>query len=324
MSRPLRLEFEGAYYHVMNRAIRERRGLFEHAADHERFLRLLGDLGQRWQIKIYAYCLMGNHYHLFLQTPDGGLSRAIRHLDGLYAQYYNKTRRRDGPVFRGRFKAIIVDADSYLLQLVRYIHLNPVKARIVSDPAHYPWSSHRLYLEPSGPGLEWLDKEAALSFFDHDVRDYEEFVAQGNDKSLEAFYAKKRFAPFLGDDGFAARQLKRLPAGRAPSRIEATPQWPDLDALCRRVSAYFEVPIQALLSGSRGRLNCPRNLAIYIASREAGFPHREIQKVFRLGTPNAVGRVCERLEKGLGANPQWQVDLRNLMLQSSEMCQVGT
>src|SRR3989338_5280796 len=132
MARPLRIEFPEACYHVMNRGS-ERRNIFLHDTDYEAFLGLLEDAGERWQIKVFAFCLMANHYHLFLKTPQGNLSRVMRHLDGLYTQIFNRTYKRDGPLLRGCYKAIVVDADSYLLELVRYIHLNPVKARIASE-----------------------------------------------------------------------------------------------------------------------------------------------------------------------------------------------
>ena len=105
MTRPLRLQFEDAYYHVINRGL-ERKRIVLKQADHDEFVKLLQDVSIRWGVKVIAYCLMSNHYHVFLQTPRGNLSRVMRHLDGLYTQYFNRTYRRDGPLFRGRYRAI--------------------------------------------------------------------------------------------------------------------------------------------------------------------------------------------------------------------------
>ena len=110
------------------------------------FLELLNDVYDMFAIKIHAYCLMDNHYHLLLQTPMGNLSKAMRQINGVYTQRYNRLEKTDGPLFRGRYKAILIDKDSYLLQVSRYIHLNPIAANFIKDPADYPWSSYQYYV----------------------------------------------------------------------------------------------------------------------------------------------------------------------------------
>ena len=128
MSRPLRIEYEGAWYHVMNRGRRSDR-IFDGQHDYQMFIELLKDAIELWDVRISAYCLMPNHYHLLIHTPKGNLSRSMRHINGVYTQRFNRTHGFDGQLFRGRYKSIIVDGDSYLLQLVRYIHRNPVTGR---------------------------------------------------------------------------------------------------------------------------------------------------------------------------------------------------
>ena len=127
MARPLRIEYPGAWYHAMNRGA-SGRAIFQSDRDRHAFLALFGDIAATFGVEVHAYCLMGNHYHLLLRTPRGNLSRALRHLNGVYTQRYNRTHGTDGPLFRGRFKAVLVDADTYLAALSRYIHLNPVTA----------------------------------------------------------------------------------------------------------------------------------------------------------------------------------------------------
>lgn len=310
MARPLRIEFPDAYYHVMNRGLEQRKIALEEK-DHQYLIELLVDIAQRWQVKIFAYCLMPSHYHLFLKTPQGNLSRVMRHLDSLYTQHFNRTHRRDGPLFRGRYKAVLVDADNYLLQLVRYIHLNAVKAGTVKSPGDYPWSSHRLYLSPKP--IPWFAKDGVLSFFSG-PHAFDKFVAQDNDKSLDIFYQRERSSPILGEEAFVNLALKSLPKEEPRhSRSEKTPQFPDLGVLLKKVSERFNVPEKKLLDSRPGQENAARNLAIYLASRKAGFSHRDICQKFNLGTDSAVSRVCHRMGERLSDDTQLSQALEALL-----------
>jgi REP element-mobilizing transposase RayT len=155
MARPLRIQYPGAVYHVMNRG-GSRQRVFLDEQDYQGFLKTIGEVHDRWAVDVFAYCIMGNHYHVCLRTPEGNLSRVMQHLDGLYTQRFNRLHRRDGALFRGRYKAIVVDKDNYLAQVVRYIHLNPVEAGLVGEPETYMWSSHRFYLRRNLPiGSRW-------------------------------------------------------------------------------------------------------------------------------------------------------------------------
>ncbi|MBI3066962.1 MAG: transposase [Deltaproteobacteria bacterium] len=166
MARPLRIQYPGAVYHVMNRG-GSRHKIFIEKQDYEAFLKTIGEIHERWGVELFAYCLMGNHYHICLRTPEGNLSRVMRHLDGLYTQRFNRIHRRDGALLRGRYRAIVVDEDAYLAQVVRYIHLNPLAAGLVGEPQGYGWSSHRFYLRPK-EAPKWLQiaKEGVKSFVD--------------------------------------------------------------------------------------------------------------------------------------------------------------
>lgn len=141
MSRPQRIIYENAYYHIMNRGA-GRRKIFNERVDREIFLQTLGEACQQFCIEVHAYCLMGNHYHLLIKTPQANLSRAMRHINGVYTQRYNRMNKTDSALFRGRYKAILVDSDAYLLHLSKYIHLNPLSARMVDSLEQYEWSSY--------------------------------------------------------------------------------------------------------------------------------------------------------------------------------------
>lgn len=145
MARPLRIEYEGALYHVMNRGI-DHKNIFLNDFHRELFIILLEEISIKFYAEIMCYCLMDNHYHLLLRTPLPNLSRIMRHLDGIYTRRFNIIQGRDGPIFRGRYKAILIDEESYLLQVSRYIHLNPVEAKIVKNAFDYTWSSYNAFI----------------------------------------------------------------------------------------------------------------------------------------------------------------------------------
>ena len=145
MARPLRVEYPGAYYHIINRGNAGEK-IFKNKRDKEKFLEYLALAVERFSIVVHIYCLMDNHYHLLLQTQEANLSKSIQWLNVSYATYFNKKRQRNGHLFQGRFKAILVDADNYLVQLSRYIHLNPVQAKIVASQDEFLWSSYSAFI----------------------------------------------------------------------------------------------------------------------------------------------------------------------------------
>jgi REP element-mobilizing transposase RayT len=142
MPRPLRIQFPGAVYHVMNRG-NGRQAIFEDATDAQRFIELLGEIAAPLGWRCYAYCLMTNHYHLVLHTPHANLSAGMQAFSARYTQAFNRRHQRDGHLFRGRFHAILVERESYLVPLIRYVVLNPVLANLAKDPAAWRWSSYR-------------------------------------------------------------------------------------------------------------------------------------------------------------------------------------
>ncbi|MFA5353793.1 MAG: transposase [Thermodesulfovibrionales bacterium] len=163
MARPLRIEYSGAIYHVTSRG-NARDKIFEDDLDREAFLFTLSSVVRRYNWLCHAYCLMDNHYHLMIETPDGNLSIGMRQLNGVYTQKYNIRHNRPGHVFQGRFKAILVDKEGYLLELCRYVVLNPVRAGLVEKPEQWQWSSYQ-----ATAGLrqspEYLTKDWILGMF---------------------------------------------------------------------------------------------------------------------------------------------------------------
>ncbi|GAB4198888.1 MAG: transposase [Wenzhouxiangellaceae bacterium] len=210
MARPIRLEYEGALYHITARGNR-REVIYQDNDDREYLLELLGQCCKRFNWLCYAYCLMDNHYHLLVETPDANLSKGMRHLNGVYTQAVNRRHHRVGHVFQGRFKAILVEADSYLLELSRYIVLNPVRAGIVYEAKDWPWSSYLGTLRRrSRP--DWLAADTLLSHFGAKrasaIAAYRRFVSDGVDH--ESPWQSLKGQVFLGSDAFLKRMQNKM------------------------------------------------------------------------------------------------------------------
>ena len=221
MARPLRIEFPGAVYHITARG-NSRQDIFIDDHDRELFLGVLGKVASRFQLVVYAYCLMGNHYHLLLETPEANLSKALRQLNGVYTQAFNRRHGRVGHVLQGRFKAILVDKDSYLLELCRYVVLNPVRAQMVKKPEAHRWSSYR-----ATAGLEgaraFLSIDWVLSQFARQPaaaqRRYREFVLQGLGQSSpwEQLQSQVLLGPLNFVEQLAPLLQEKAPASRNPA-----------------------------------------------------------------------------------------------------------
>ncbi|MGF1547173.1 MAG: transposase [Thiotrichales bacterium] len=205
MARPLRLEFPGALYHLTARGDR-REAIFFDDDDRDEFLTVLGDVCRRFNWVVYAYCLMPNHYHLFVETVDGNLGRGMRQLNGVYTQRINRRYTLSGHLFQGRYKAILVQKDTYLLELARYLVLNPVRVGLVSDPAEWPWSSYRATVGEVPPPA-WLDAKGLLAHFGRTrgraIAAYRRFVLAGMEAPRP--WGQVRYQLILGDDDFVAR-----------------------------------------------------------------------------------------------------------------------
>lgn len=213
MSRPLRIEFAGALYHVMARGD-ARAAIFLDEEDRQTFCAGLARIGERFEWRLWAYCLMDNHYHLLVETLQPTLSRGMREVNGVYTQAFNRRHGRVGHVLQGRYKAVLVDKDSYLRELSRYIVLNPVRAHLCEAASDWPWSSYRAVMGKAA-ALQTLAVAETLAMFSEDRgvarRAYARFVADGKEVRLP----ESKQQVFLGDDDFVERTAARA---KAPSR----------------------------------------------------------------------------------------------------------
>jgi putative transposase len=252
MSRPLRIEFPGAFYHVTSRGDR-REAIYEDDEDRVAFLGILRDVVEAFRWRCHAYCLMANHYHLFVETPEGNLSKGMRQLNGVYTQWSNRNHRLSGHLFQGRYKGILVDSDAYLLALSRYIVLNPVAAGLVEDPAAWRWSSYRATagLEPAPT---WLTTDAILAAFGKKKgrarASYRRFVQEGI--GVESIWGGLNRQIFLGDDRFVERMQRKLGDEREDVQIpkaQRRPPPPSLEQLYRQADNRDAAIVAAYATG---------------------------------------------------------------------------
>jgi len=302
MPRPLRIEYPGAWYHVMNRG---RRGeeIFTEKNDYRLFLEEVQESTDLFNIKIAAYCLMPTHYHLLLHTPDGNLSRGMRQINGIYTQRFNRTHQYEGQLFRGRYKSILVEVDTYILPLLRYIHKNPLRAGICDELNDYEWSSHRGYLSDA-KRWDWLYKEFPLSLFTKDLkgsrRDYRKFMGEDDGEDLRRVFQKKRLPSILGKEAFVSWVKNRYFERKVPVEVlESKLLVPDKERIQEVVCRTYGITKGELVKSKRGTFNEPRAVAIYLTRMIRREGLMDICREYNLKRYSSASSVVENVKKKL-------------------------
>lgn len=300
MSRPLRIEYPGAWYHIMSRGRRSEK-IFYDRQDYQSFVGLLGEASEMWNIRVAAYCLMTNHYHILVQTPDANIARSMRHINGVYTQRFNRKHDCDGPLFRGRYKSILVSADSYLLQLIRYIHRNPVRAGYVDSLGDYLWSSHKGYLSVARK-WEWLYKEFIFSLLTKNrkewLKKYRQFVSLENDAEMAAVIDGKKWPSVMGPDDFVDWIKGRYYALKENDEVpRAKDLAPAPGAIIKTVCDFYDVNRDMLSVSKRGEFNEPRNAAIFLMRKMRRDTLKEIGERFKVKKYSSISSIIERVKQ---------------------------
>lgn len=280
MARPLRLEFAGALYHVTSRGDRQE-DIYDDDDDRQVFLSVMASVCESCNWICHAYCLMSNHYHLLVETPDANLSRGMRQLNGVYTQTFNRRHGRVGHVFQGRYKAILVDRENYLLELSRYIALNPVRAGMVASAKDWPWSSYRATIgqtkKPDYLNTEWLlaafAKRKSVA-----IERYKEFVAAG--KSQPSPWALLRNQIYLGSEPFVEKMKSLIDGEKELSEVPSSQRRP----LPKALSSYEAA-------------SKDRNDAIIKSYRGGGYTLKEIGDYFGLHYSTVSGIIKNHKSK---------------------------
>lgn len=305
MARPLRIEFAGALYHVTSRG-NERRPIFRSDQDRWTFLALLEQAARRFRWSVAAYVLMTNHFHLVIQTADPNLSRGMQWLNGTYAAWFNHRHKRTGHLFQGRFHAFLVEKEAYFAELLRYVVLNPVRAKIVARPEDYQWSSYR-----ATAGLEvapmWLDLASALSWLTVEPAvanaAYREFVSE-KIGCPDRLWDRVTNAMYLGSEPWTKR-MRKLVESRPRSTDHPKPQRavgrPDLRTIVKTVAAVGATSHEAVRSARGGPL---RRLIAWLGWHEGLITLRSIAAALRLRSEGYVSNLIRRCDRELAADRQ--------------------
>ena len=282
----------------MNRG-RRRDEVFLHPDDYQVFLKIVREAAEGWNLKIAAYCLMSNHYHLLVQTPDANIARCMRHINGVYTQYFNRKHKQDGQLFRGRYKAVLVEEDSHLLEVMRYIHRNPLNAGLSKHLDEYLWCSHLGYLS-SEKQWDWLIKDQLLVMLATkktlQQKLYLDFVSKGEPQEITAFYGMKKLSSILGGDAFkewVKNRFGHLEHQDIPESqiLAVTP-----DRIVPLACAYFNIDESRLKKSQRGIENLPRDISIYLTRCTSRMTLAEIGDIFDINNYSTVSSAVERIK----------------------------
>ncbi|MBI3066758.1 MAG: transposase [Deltaproteobacteria bacterium] len=274
MARKPRVEFDGAFYHVIVRG-NQRQRTFQDDRDRAAYLQRIEHYRQRYGFRLYAYVLMSNHVHLLLETKSVALSKIMQGIQASYTQSYNRRHRKVGHLFQGRYKAILCDRNAYLLELVRYLHLNPGRLREPEDPWRYRWSSHGAYLGKASPVK--LDTQEILSQFgsrlDAARRAYLGFMEDGMTQGHEEKYYQTLDQRFLGDERFVREVAERSEA----KEVEIKGKKVGFARLLQAVCTMRHVDSKVLLQPGRQRQWVAlRAQLVYLAREWCGLTAKEL------------------------------------------------
>ncbi len=278
MARPYRLESENCFYHVISRGD-DRKRIFVRGRDYEKFFDYIAAAKDKFRFFLYAYCLMPNHYHLLLETTLPNISRTMQYINGSYTTYYNTKYQRCGHLFQGRFKSIVVERASYFLELSRYIHLNPVRAKLVDAPDEYVWSSYRGYIGSTDKNIDAEQIEKHLGMV---CRQYHRFVMAGIGKEVDPL--AKVYAGFLlGSTRFIKDKLRHLREQIASEEVSHKDALMDNEVIQGVIIDAVTRSYKISLADLRGRRTRPmraKQVAIYLLRKYSALTNREIGEEF--------------------------------------------
>ncbi|MFH1505104.1 MAG: transposase [Candidatus Omnitrophota bacterium] len=310
MARPYRLQGENLFYHITSRGDNRKR-IYISEYDYRQFLEYLLLAKDKFKFYLYAYCLMPNHYHLFIETTQPNLSRIMHYVNASYTTYYNVKRKKSGHLFQGRYKSIVVDKDSYFLELSRYMHLNPVRAKIVKMPEEYQWSSYRGYLKKKGD--EYIDKERINIYLNMKSTQYKQFVLDGIDKEHNPF--RSVYAGFiLGTSKFNKDKLKDLRLqvdSEDVSYRKAISRNINIEDITEVVAKEYGKSAEELYKAKKKPL-VEKKIAIYLSKRLTEFTNKEIGDKYMISY-SAVSKAAKSVEELMQKNKEIKNKIEKLI-----------
>ncbi|MGH7884355.1 MAG: transposase [Thermodesulfobacteriota bacterium] len=301
MGRPLRIEYEGALYHITSRG-NEKKYIYKDDRDKEKFLSILEDYNKRYGILVHSYVLMNNHYHLILETPRGNLLKIMHGLNSRYTGYFNKKHSRVGHLFQGRYKAILIDKENYLLELSRYVHLNPVRANIVEKPEDCKWSSYRGFIK--NEEKEYVEYSWILSNYGKDKKQSK----NGYRKYVEEALGEKLLNPLknvfgqiiLGNEEFINYVRAKIGERELSEDIIERKRLKEAISI-ERIREEVEKVIEA---------KDQRNVSVYLSKKYSNKTNREIAQEFGGFHYSNVVKIHKRIDKLISRDKQFKEKMR--------------
>jgi putative transposase len=289
MPRKPRIEIAGGLYHVISRG-NNRRKIFRSHDDYLKFTSIVAEQKSKLPFYLYAYCLMPNHFHLLIEMQDDPVSRIMQRVLTTYSQYHNRKYKKIGHLFQGRYKSILCQSDQYLGELVRYIHLNPVRAKMVKRPEEYEYSGHRAYIGMDKSGL--VDTEPVLRHFGgtkkRAVEVYVRFVESSLTQASQVQFYQATEGRLLGSEDFL-KDVKHLVGEHLAPRTAG--ERIDVEDLLSAASRYSGLSRQELCSGSKNRRTVAVRDAVIVVGRERGVTNRQLADALGLDASAVTRRV---------------------------------
>lgn len=306
MARPLRIEFPDAFYHVSNVGV-ENQKVFPAPKYFEAFLSGLEETCFRLNVQVHSYCLLKDRYHLLIKTPEANLSRFMRQVDGLYTQNFQRLKKSEGSLFKGRYKAVLVQPEEYLLALTRYIHMGVKKPELDG----WAWSSYPAYAnQVKAP--DWLVRDEVLAQLPGSgakrVAEFVKYTGAGVDEEMSHFYGKKNLSSIMGDEKFkkACRGKRAASKVRGVSRGVNAKWRPSCKVIISAVAKQFKVTEESIYTAARGpgSKNVPRWVAMYLCQELSAVTLQAIAKLFKLKRYGTVSTTVGKLKKEFVENPK--------------------
>ncbi len=306
MPRPPRIQLENCLYHLYNRG--NNKGIiFPGFSDYEKFLSYLTVTKRKYQFYLYAYALMPNHYHLLIETSLPNIASAMQYLITSYAMYHNTKYKKNGHLFQGRYKSIIVDRESYFLELTRYIHLNPVRAKLIQTPLKYKWSSYREYVEEIKP--LYVDKTRLSNYFDLWGKKYADFIEENKNKKF-LFQNQIGAGCILGSPKAAIEKVKSMKNLRRqkflPGRASYT-----RDEVLNCVANFYGISKTSLCRRNTKPV-LARRVVAYLLRQKTALRRCDIAQLFKV-TDSAITQMLQRFERQVKEDIKVQKQIEEIL-----------
>ncbi len=319
MARPLRIEFEGAIYHVTARG-NERGKIFFSKRDYEKFKEYIASAKDKYGFILHAYVLMTNHYHLIIETPEKNLSKVMHYINSSYTTYTNIKRKRSGHLFQGRYKAILIDKDNYLLELSRYIHLNPVRVNMAQKPEEYHYSSYKSYVTDQAEYMVSRDTILEMITTKRKVAPerYRNFVEGAMGEPAASPLQKVYGGIILGDEGFIRNALARIESERLESPYishgKSLRSVAGLEEIISACCEYFEISREEIMRSKRSEA---RKACVYLMKKHTCATNPEIAELFGTLSYSAVAKISQNITQQLERDKSLQKRIKVLQCKYS-------